>query len=136
MYRKKIIRHLALLWSILFLIAIAGASTRTEQVSPTEKEAFAVNYIELKNVRLLDTPDKMLSREEQMQNTGCSGRLANHRRNIGMMFWLLLVVLPQLFMGRIQRNRKKHGDNVLRSLMLARFERKADGKKEALAPAY
>lgn len=111
--------------------------------SPTEKEAFAVNYIELKNVRLLDTPDKMLSREEQMQNTGiaaltlgCSGRLANHRRNIGMMFWLLLVVLPQLFMGRIQRNRKKHGDNVLRSLMLARFERKADGKKEALAPAY
>ena len=93
MYRKKIIRHLALLWSILFLVAIAGASTRTEQVSPTEKEAFAVNYIELKNVRLLDTPDKMLSREEQMQNTGiaaltlgCSGRLANHRRNIGMMF--------------------------------------------------
>ena len=55
MYRKKIIRHLALLWSILFLVAIAGASTRTEQVSPTEKEAFAVNYIELKNVRLLDT---------------------------------------------------------------------------------
>lgn len=143
MYRKKIIRHLALLWSILFLVAIAGASTRAEQVSPAEKEAFAVNYIELKNVRLLDTPDKMLSREEQMQNTGiaaltlgCSGRLANHRRNIGMMFWLLLVVLPQLFMGRIQRNRKKHGDNVLRSLMLARFERKADGKKEALAPAY
>ena len=143
MYRKKIIRHLALLWSILFLVAIAGASTRTEQVSPTEKEAFAVNYIELKNVRLLDTPDKMLSREEQMQNTGiaaltlgCIGRLANHRRNIGMMFLLLLVVLPQLFMGRIQRNRKKHGDNVLRSLMLARFERKADGKKEALAPTY
>ena len=66
----------------------------------------------------------------------CIGRLANQRRNIGMMFWLLLVVLPQLFMGRIQRNRKKHGDNVLRSLMLARFERKADGKKEALAPAY
>lgn len=58
MYRKKIIRHLALLWSILFLVAIAGASTITEQVSPTEKEAFAVNYIELKNVRLLDTPDK------------------------------------------------------------------------------
>ena len=45
MYRKKIIRHLALLWSILFLVAIAGASTRTEQVSPAEKEAFAVNYI-------------------------------------------------------------------------------------------
>ncbi len=110
---------------------------------PAEKEAFAVNYIELKNVRLLDTPDKMLSREEQMQNTGIaalalgrSGGLANHRRNIGMIFWLLWVVLPQLFMGRIQRNRKKHGDNVLRSLMLARFERKADGKKEALAPAY
>lgn len=143
MYRKKIIRHLALLWSILFLVAIAGASTRTEQVSPAEKEAFAVNYIELKNVRLLDTPDKMLSKEEQMQNTGIaalalgrSGGLANQRRNIGMLFWLLLVVLPQLFMGRIQRNRKKHGDNVLRSLMLARFERKADGKKEALEPAY
>ena len=43
MYRKKIIRHLALLWSILFLVAIAGASTRTEQDSPTEKEAIAVN---------------------------------------------------------------------------------------------
>ena len=74
MYRKKIIRHLALLWSILFLVAIAGASTRTEQVSPAEKEAFAVNYIELKNVRLLDTPDKMLSKEEQMQNTGIATR--------------------------------------------------------------
>ena len=120
MYRKKIIRHLALLWSILFLVAIAGASTRTEQVSPAEKEAFAVNYIELKNARLLDTPDKMLSREEQMQNTGiaaltlgCSGRLANHRRNIGMMFWLLLVVLPQLFMGRIQRKEGSIGTRIL-----------------------
>ncbi|MDD6303617.1 MAG: hypothetical protein PUA79_03200 [Lachnospiraceae bacterium] len=143
MYRKKITRHLALLWSILFLVAVAGASTKTEQVSQTETEAFAVNYIELKNVRLLDTPDKMLSREEQVQNTGFaalplsrSGEQENHRRNIGTMFCLLLVVLPQLFMGRIQRNRKKHGDNVLRSLMLARFERKADGKKEALALAY
>ena len=121
MYRKKIIRHLALLWSI----PVSGSHCRRIHQNrtgfPAEKEAFAVNYIELKNVRLLDTPDKMLSREEQMQNTGIaaltlgsSGRLANHRRNIGMMFWLLLVVLPQLLWGRIQRNRKKHGDNVLR----------------------
>ena len=71
MYRKKIIRHLALLWSILFLVAIAGASTRTEQVSPAEKEAFAANYIELKNVRLLDTPDKMLSRGADAEYRHC-----------------------------------------------------------------
>ena len=129
MYRKKITRHLALLWSILFLVAVAGASTKTEQVSQTETEAFAVNYIELKNVRLLDTPDKALPLSR-------SGEQENHRRNIGTLCCLLFVVLPQLFMGRIQRNRKKHGDNVLRSLMLAKFERKADGKKEALALAY
>lgn len=142
MYRKKIIRQLALFWSMLFLVSVAGASTKSEQV-PDVIHTIAVNQIELRNVRLLDTPDKMLTREEQVQNTGFaalplsrSGERETYRRTVGTMFFLLLLLLPQLFMSRIHRNRKKWGDNVLRSLMLARFERKADGKKEALTLAY